>query len=253
VAWTVPAVEGEERYFSVYDELQKLELFHSLPHRPELRAVMQALLGKTAFPHPLSVARLVFPFNEEWATPPHQDYPNNQGTEELYACWIPLTDCPQDRGSLAIAPGSHRRGLLPLRYALGAGHRQIDQDAIADLRYVGNDLDEGDLLVFHSLTVHRSLPNRTDRMRISVDYRYQREGEALVEQSLEPHFRRLDWSQIYAGWRSRRYQYYWRRLDYQLVPWDDSLHDIPETLEDAVAVRVRYDQRRRQLADRFDA
>ncbi len=251
VAWTEPAVEGEPRYFEVYDRVQALESFHSLPHSPALEDLMKTLLGPTAFPHPLGIARLVFPYNEEFATPPHQDYPNNQGTPDLYACWIPLTNCPTDRGPLAIAPGSHRDGVLPLEYALGAGHRQIAPSLAAQFDYLSNPLEEGDILIFHSQTVHRSLPNTTEAMRISVDYRFQREGEALVEQSLAPHFQRLDWEQVYEGWESRELQYYWHEKRFEVVEWDPSLHQVPQSLEEAVAESMRYKQRRLKRAEKF--
>ena len=93
-ATRIPVNEGEPEYFAVYDEVQRLEEFHALPHHPQAVRLMRALLGESAFPHPLGITRLMFPSNIECATPPHQDYPNNQGTADLLACWIPLGDCP---------------------------------------------------------------------------------------------------------------------------------------------------------------
>lgn len=74
-----PRIEEEDRFFDVYDDLQKLESFHSVPHHPSVQRCLTPLLGDDLFPHPLGIARLTFP-DEEWATPPHQDFPNNQGT-----------------------------------------------------------------------------------------------------------------------------------------------------------------------------
>jgi hypothetical protein len=224
-----PCVEGEERYFEVYDEVQHLEAFHAVPHHPTVRSFMTALLGDSAFPHPLSICRLSFPSNEEWTTPPHQDYPNNQGTEDLYACWMPLGDCPVELGSLAILPGSKRLGMAPLEFALGAGNRQAKLDErFEELDWVGGDLELGDALVFHSLTMHRALPNRTKRMRLSVDYRFQREGEPLTAGCLEPHFGRFGWDDVYRGWSREDLKYYWRGKQYTVVPWDATLHEISE-------------------------
>lgn len=251
LTWTKPSVEGEDDYFKVYDPLQKLEAFHSLAHDSAIVSVMQALLGGRCFPHPLSVARLMFPFNTPWATPPHQDYPNNQGTKDLYACWIPLGDCDIDLGPLAICPGSHQRGLLPLKYALGAGHRQAF-DAQQDFDWHSGAVHCGDVLIFHSLTVHRSLPNTSDSLRLSVDFRYQRDGDDLVERSLSPHFGRLSWPEIYADWQSDDLQYYWRQHDYRIVPWDNELHDvIDESMSEQIATKRRYEQYRDNVAQQF--
>ena len=231
----MPCREGEPAYFEALDEIQRLESFHVLAHQPALLAVMEMLLGEGAFPHPLGIMRLVFPDNPEVTTPPHQDYRNNQGTPRLTAAWIPLADCPRELGPLAVLPGSHRFGLLPLGFHLGPGNRQAVLPAgLEGVAWVTADFRAGDVLLFPSLTVHRALPNQHPaRMRLSVDFRYQPEGEALTEQCLQPHFGRQDWAQIYRHWSSERLQYYWRHKRYSMVPWDPALHALPEEHLDA--------------------
>lgn len=253
VAWTIPKVEGEPEYFSVYDRIQRLQDFHALAHDPAVMTLMRGLLGETAFPHPLSIARLVFPENRDWSTPPHQDFVNNQGTPDLYACWIPLSDCPQSMGSLAILEGSHRMGLLPVEYALGAGHRQTSLPVESEsLHWVAGDFSLGDVIVFHSLTVHRALPNDSDRMRISVDYRYQAEGEDITERCLSPHFERQEWSEIYRGWDREDLKYYWRDKKLNKVPFDTTLGDLPdEHLATAVKLQRRFNRSREALAQKY--
>jgi phytanoyl-CoA dioxygenase PhyH len=214
---------------------------------------MTALLGASAFPHPLSIARLAFPRNETWATPPHQDFPNNQGTEDLYACWMPLGDCPTKQGSLAILRGSRRLGLAPLEFSLGAGHRKAKLDERFErLQWVGSDFELGDAVIFHSLTVHRSLPNTTDRMRLSVDYRFQREGEDLTAGCLEPHFARNTWDEIYDGWNREDLKYYWRDKNYTVVPWDAELHAVSkQQAEDGIKAWMHWRKDRRDRHRRW--
>ncbi len=44
------------------------------------------------------------------------------------------------------------------------------------------------MLVFHSLTMHKALPNATqDQVRISLDNRYQRVRDPIDEGALKPH------------------------------------------------------------------
>ena len=51
--------------------------------------------------------------------------------------------------------------------------------------------------MFHSLTIHKSLPNQfPDRLRLSVDYRYQPLSHPVTEGSLLPHFNRLSWAYL---------------------------------------------------------
>jgi hypothetical protein len=255
-----PLREGEEPFLEVYDAVQRLEGFHTLAHDPALVHAMRQLLGPTAFPHPLKIARLSFPANYEVSTPPHQDYPNNQGTESLTASWIPLGDCPIELGGLAVLRGSHRYGVLPLDRHPGAGNRQavVPLPMLEELRWVTTDFEAGDVLLFPSTAVHASLHNASEHyMRLSVDFRYQQEGEALTDMVLQPHFQRLTWDDIYAGWSSTDHQYYWRDLDYEIVPFETfplvsgDPDDVPwaEILRHDHKINVRHERRMARLSD----
>jgi ectoine hydroxylase-related dioxygenase (phytanoyl-CoA dioxygenase family) len=218
--------EGEAGYFEALDRIVKLEELHALAHDSDLIRILRPVLGESVFPHPLSITRLVFPGHPEITTPPHQDYRNNQGTVNLTASWIPLGDCSIEQGGLAILEGSPRAGLLPLQYHHGPGNRgAILSDDLLKLRWVSTDYKLGDILLFSSLTVHSAMHNQhPSNMRLSVDYRYQVEGEALTPPCLQPHFGRTSWEEIYKDWHSEEHQYYWKDRQYIEVPWDPTLH-----------------------------
>lgn len=225
-----PLREGQPKFFKAHDRIVKLEALHSLAHETNLMSVLRQALGDTVFPHPLSIVRLVFPDSPELATPPHQDFPNNQGTPDLTAAWMPLGDCAIQDGSLAIMEGSHKFGVLPLKFHLGAGNRRaiLNEDVLA-CRWVGADFKAGDVVLFTALTVHKAMENyNQERMRLSVDFRYQLEGEALTAGCLQPHFNRLSWEEIYRDWKSDKFKYYWRAKNFVEVPWDSTLHELPE-------------------------
>jgi hypothetical protein len=106
---------------------------------------------------------------------------------------------------------------LPVHDAYGAGGKGIDTEALP-YRWTASDFAVGDVVVFHSLTVHKALPNASpDRLRLSVDYRYQAPSQPATEWSFLPHYAQLSWDEIYAGWRSSRHQYYWRDLPVRFV------------------------------------
>jgi hypothetical protein len=90
-------------------------------------------------------------------------------------------------------------------------------------------------LLFTALTVHAALHNASETyLRLSVDFRYQEEGEELTPPCLEPHFRRQSWDRIYSGWSSSRWQYYWKGLDYRVVPFRDfPLHGVSPVRSEA--------------------
>lgn len=218
-----PRLEGSDSFWAVYDPLQRLESFHALAHRPEILRVIRALVGETPFPHPRNIARITFPQAEHFTTPPHQDHALIQGTPETYTVWMPLCDCPQELGALTVLAGSHRTSLLPVHKASGPGGVGVETDDLG-LEWHGSDFGAGDALVFHSHTVHKALPNRTpDRLRVSVDFRYQGVSQPIVADGLLPHYNRLTWDEIYAGWTRPALQYYWQKIPLHVVERDPSL------------------------------
>jgi len=260
VTLVTPLRENDEAFQEVYQAVQRLERFHSLAHEEHLAEIMRQVVGPTAFAHPLKIARLSFPSNFEVSTPPHQDYPNNQGTVALTASWVPVGDVPRSMGGLAVLRGSHRYGVLPLDHHPGAGNRQaiIPPAMLEELRWVTTDYAAGDVLLFPSTTVHASMNNATDSLRLSVDFRYQDEGEPLTPLVLEPHFQLSSWDDIYQGWSSTEHQYYWRDLDYEVVPFEEyPLVSGPAPAEMSAAElwgqlhqqNVRHERRMARLAE----
>lgn len=236
--------EGDEGYFRAHDRLIKLESLYSLAQEKRLTNIMKSILGKTAFPHPLSIMRLVFPNHDEASTPPHQDFPNNQGSKLLTAAWIPLSNCPRTMGPLKVMKGSHKRGVMPLKFHLGPGNRQADiENGLEGLDWYSADYELGDVLIFSAFTVHSAMDNRhITSMRLSVDFRFQPENEPLTEICLKPHFERLSWEDIYADWDSDRHKYYWKDKNYIVEDFDFGAHKLsPEKEKEAMAMAMKYE------------
>jgi len=215
-----PFMEGDEGYWPVLDEFQRLESFHAFAHHPAILNVCDTLFGEKTLVHPRNIGRIMFPENTKYTTPAHQDYIHIRGTEETYTGWIPLGACSKELGGLSVLAGSHRGGVYPVKPAHGAGGLGIDTAPLETdgLRWVGGDYEVGDALFFHSHTVHKAQPNQSpDRIRLSVDYRYQGSSKPVTESSLLPHFNRMSWDEIYKGWTSAKYQYYWNAFDLNRV------------------------------------
>ncbi len=208
----IASTEPQPDYMAVYNPLLRGEAFNALAHDSGLLNVLEGLFGEAPLPHARNIARIIFPQNTLHTTPSHQDYLHIQGTEETYTAWIPLGDCPRSLGSLVVMPGSHHSGVYSVQKAHGAGGVGIDTDALP-FPWAGGDFAEGDALLFNSLTIHKALPNLTpDRLRLSVDFRYQPLSHPIAPSSLEPHHQQQTWEEIYADWKSDLFKYYWRDL-----------------------------------------
>jgi len=218
-----PKPEGDPEYWDVYGAVQKLECFHALAHRPELIKTIAALVQDDVLVHPRNIARISPPNATKFTTPPHQDFVLIQATPETYTGWFPLTDTPIERGGLAVLAGSHKLGLLPIHKADGPGGIGVDTDSLG-LEWHTQAFNAGDVLVFHSVTVHKALPNVTaDGIRLSVDYRYQGVSQPIVHDGLDPHYNLAGWPTIYRGWEDNDLKYYWRKFKLTVVPRDPSL------------------------------
>ena len=215
-------LNGTPVFTPIYDTIQKLESFHTLAHHPALLQVAEALLGDRAMPQPSTIARVIFPDTLEYTTPPHQDFILVQGTPEVWTAWLPLGPCPVELGGLAVLRGSHERGILPVHESKGAGGLRIEAAALrGDWR--SSPFAGGDVLFFHSKTVHQGLPNTSgNRIRLSVDYRYQKLSDKIMYKNLGVHQGRVTWEEVYAGWKSDRFQYYWQGHRREVVVREDS-------------------------------
>lgn len=178
--------EDDPKWLDFYKRWISAPAFNSLPEHPAILAVAESLLGDSVLVHPRKIGRVSFPQNEGQHTPLHQDFFHIRGTTETYTAWIPLGDCPQGLGCLTVADESHRAGFREHGPSTGPGGWSVEADA--DVIWRSQDFAAGDVLFFHSLTMHQALPNRTrDQLRLSVDNRYQRVGDAVDPAALRPH------------------------------------------------------------------
>jgi len=160
--------------------------FYSLSSCDELMAsepimnLMGRLFGGPVFRYRNVDIRFALPNDARHLTPPHQDHFYIRQTDRFRTVWTPLISIGEGAGALAIAKGSHRRGLRDhveheSAYSYiyrGRKQRGIPMGEIDDV-WLTTAYEPGDLLIFHSMTIHRALPNRSERIRLSLDARYQ--------------------------------------------------------------------------------
>jgi len=158
-AWDAP------EFAQLQVEVQLHPQFTELREDPRIMRAAARLLGGPARAGQGDICRMLFPDGAEFTTPPHQDQYYIKRADDVWSAWIPLSDCPRERGSLAVVPGSRRWGLLP--------HAETGCKSPVDApRWREFDFRGGDVLFVHSMTVHKALINRSGQLRISIDCRY---------------------------------------------------------------------------------
>jgi hypothetical protein len=222
-----------------YREVFNLESFHALPHHPSLKRVMKMLVGEQVLIHPKPIGRLIFPKCDSLTVHAHQDYRFMSGDPECFTVWIPLHDCPINQGPLRILEGSHRLGFISHEDE-NLHVPEIAADAVTGGEWVGGPINAGDVLIFHSLTVHAASPNLSDQLRISMDCRFQDCERAIHPGNLAfAGESGKSWEATYARWRADDLKYYWKGMPLNFQPSKSEIEQLSKTAE-PLTTRARY-------------
>ncbi|MCS6829722.1 MAG: phytanoyl-CoA dioxygenase family protein [Armatimonadota bacterium] len=111
----------------------------------------------------------------------HQDYSYWTRTqpEAHLTCWIGLDDATEENGALMYIPGSHRWNLLPITGLAGdmeAIMSVLTEEQKALFKPVTVELKKGECSFHHSMVVHGSGVNRSERPRRATVINVFRDG-----------------------------------------------------------------------------
>jgi hypothetical protein len=186
---------------------------------------LQRLLysGRMLDLHALLFGTMIRHFDFTWiraigpgrGTAPHADAVYmNRGTPQLVTAWTPLMEIPLDLGGLLVMPGSHRVERLRKYFAadvdtycenrpsrkgedvhnwigpMGDGklseNPPLLQKGLGLPWLTAQTYRPGDVVIFSLRTLHASLDNTTDRVRLSTDSRYQPASEPADSRWIGP-------------------------------------------------------------------
>ena len=161
------------------DRLYTLDYYRKLLDTDTTQRFFESVFGVPVFTFRSCTIRYTMPDDTKHGSPPHQDHFYIRHTPDFRTMWIPLMDVDRTVGGLVVAKGSHRRGLQEHReldvysYVLkGRKQKGVVQESIPEPSLT-TSYAPGDVLVFHSHMLHWALPNRSDRIRLSIDVRCQ--------------------------------------------------------------------------------
>jgi hypothetical protein len=153
---------------------------------PRLLDIIAQILGPEVAGHPVWNLRSKTPHNPLVTVPWHQD--TAYLAEGCHAtlqptAWIPLVDANAVNGTLEVIRGGHRSGQV-FRHRLEntRGHKDswylyIPEEELPEGERVTCEMKRGSVLLINQLIPHRSTENRSDRVRWSIDLRWQRPEE----------------------------------------------------------------------------
>lgn len=114
--------------------------------------------------------------HDQHVVPWHQDAGVTWAEADPYfilTVWLPMAEATLENGCLEILPRVHGRGLMA---HLREGGTHIAPEEMPEGEPLPLPVRKGDVILIHKEIPHRSLPNRTDMVRWSMDLRYQKTG-----------------------------------------------------------------------------
>ena len=177
--------------------------------------MVEQFIGPDISGHPVSVVRTKTPNTPLMTVPWHQDAAYfEEGAEKTLqpTAWIPFTDVSEKNGTLQVIRGSHKTGkVFPHRPEKETAHPEswyihIEEEDLPPGERVVCEMKMGSMLWHRNNLVHRSTENTSDKVRWSVDIRYQNPGKptglgaielAPMRKSNDPSYR-LDWEEWMA-------------------------------------------------------
>ena len=210
--WSGKAADGDDLLPDgpVISDVAASGVLGELSRAGELVACLGTTLGGPIFPWKDADARLRIMLQDTadhrasgtgpqfaFSTPAHQDYYFFRPVR-FCTVWIPLMDIDQTVGGLSLRAGSHREGLhqiwwkkkefLGIATSADQARQWASQGAVAvagatappasntGASWLRSNLHAGDALVFDALMMHAGVPNHSELVRLSVDFRYQKLG-----------------------------------------------------------------------------
>jgi len=175
--WGEAAVQAieDDAWKALRREVSYDPAFVTFVNSPHLKASAESLLGKKAESFGVQKLRINIPGNDVGISPWHQDewtWPDLRGANPV-DFWVPLVHVDETNGLGIVTNFSERRMLEHDRDDYKAG--LVDTDVVTDAVYPA--LPPGDAIAFSSFIIHRTVPNTSTRLRLSVDFRFVAEKE----------------------------------------------------------------------------
>jgi hypothetical protein len=140
-----------------------------------LRDLAAKLLGEEVNMAGRLYVRLIFPsfYDPESHTFAHQDYQVFSGEVDMLTFWVPLINCSRQTSTLQVAKRSHFEGVHSVERTQSSNKYKMYQiRESSNLKWTNDSYNLGDVMIMHSLLVHKSSPNFSNQVRVSFDARF---------------------------------------------------------------------------------
>lgn len=130
--------------------------------------------------------RFHIPRENIFVTNPHQDI-GIMKTNNSISFWLPLIKSDDKNGSIKIWKKSHNENVIIPNEIDYRGHSRIPKRILKKYEEIWLTYNPGDLIIFHTKTVHTSMPNKSKNCRWAVIFRFEDLSDNLFfDQKISP-------------------------------------------------------------------
>lgn len=160
---------------AIYQAATRLMALKKISSLDIIRQVARELLGSNSLFVSAESLRYDPPFEDHLLIDWHQDYTFIQDSENSIVFWFPLRNISQNGGGVQLLPKSHLNGIRMVKTSEPFSEKKarwVDLcDPIDEANTISPQLDAGDVLLMNTLLIHRSWPNRSDKVRWTGQFR----------------------------------------------------------------------------------
>jgi len=197
---------GDIEFFKCIEAIMAKEEIHKFCNNSLILDFLEQFIGRGIIIHPRKTIRLIYPYlmNQEGLFLAHQDFYYVKGEIDTITIWIPLGNYPIEYGGLKILEGSHKKGLFPIKKDKSG---EFLSCKVSDIEIKDHDWKQanykiGDVLIFHSLTLHETGINHSDEFRLSIDFRASARNGLINKNQLFPcYYPKISaWESLTKNW-----------------------------------------------------
>jgi hypothetical protein len=134
-----------------------------------LQNILRKVLdSQELFLHMPPAARFILPNNTKAGVPVHQDASYNKHMSNFITCWTPLVETDEKCGGVEVFWGSGNLGEIEVEQT-DFWLEGLPKD---EYETYYENMKPGDILLLNPNVLHASRPNTSERIRISIDFRF---------------------------------------------------------------------------------
>ncbi len=172
------------------------EIFRLIQH-PKLLRLAESIIGSELVSSSIYRLRTKVPGDKMKEVPWHQDagyFAGQCDPHLILTFWIPLVKATKENGCLKILPRAHKQGIIEHFWCQEKkGYLVIEEEDLPERgqKTMAAQVDAGSVVVLTNMTPHSSASNLTDKVRWSIDVRYQN-PKTPNNIGLKPHLNQAD-------------------------------------------------------------